>query len=87
MTEERSTWHVYIIQTEAGQLYTGITTDIERRFSEHSSSNKGAKFFSVSQPDKIVFQEEHPDRSSATRRESEIKRLSRQEKLSLIQAK
>jgi putative endonuclease len=78
-------WYVYIIRTSGGQLYTGITTDLERRFAEHQESPKGAKFFSISEPEKIVFQERHPDRSTATRREAEIKRMTRQEKLRLFQ--
>lgn len=78
-------WCVYIIQTTDGKLYTGITTDLERRFAEHKASDKGAKFFSLATPEKIVFQESHPDRSSASRREAEIKRMSRTDKLALIQ--
>ncbi len=78
-------WQVYIIETDDERLYTGITTDLERRFAEHKSSNKGAKFFNVTAPKRIVFSEEHPDRSAATRREIEIKQMSRQEKLELIE--
>lgn len=85
MTSEQE-WYVYIIVTSGGQYYTGITTDLERRFREHQESPKGAKFFSISGAKKIVFRESHPDRSSASRREAEIKRMSRQEKLTLIQA-
>jgi putative endonuclease len=65
-------------------LYTGITTDLERRLAEHKEGYKGAKFFSLSRPEKIVFQESHPNRASATKRESEIKKMSREEKLGLI---
>ena len=83
-SKKRPKWQVYIIEAANGQLYTGITTDLERRFAEHQESAKGAKFFNVSEPKKIVFREDHPDRSSATRRELEIKRMSREKKLALL---
>jgi putative endonuclease len=76
-------WEVYIIETETGMLYTGITSDMERRLQQHRTS-KGAKFFHFSSPEKIVFRESHPNRSSASKRESAIKKMSRQEKLLLI---
>lgn len=77
-------WYVYIVQTSAGQYYTGITTDVERRLAEHQDGPKGAKFFSISEAKQIVFRERHPDRSSASRREAAIKRLTRQQKICLI---
>lgn len=79
----KGSWVVYIIQTESGQLYTGITNDLERRFAAHQNSS-GARFFHFSSPQKIIFQEPHPNRSSATKREIAIKKLSREQKLSLI---
>lgn len=78
-------WEVYIIETQSGKLYTGISTDVERRFQEHLSSDKGAKFFNSDQPKQIVFREECTDRSSATSLELEIKKMSRQAKLQLIE--
>ena len=72
-------WHVYIIQTESGRFYTGITTDLDRRFNEHTK-HKGAKYFRFENPDKIVFTEVHKNRSEATKREIEIKKLSKNEK-------
>lgn len=77
-------WYVYMIQTSAGHLYTGITTDLERRFTEHQRSTRGAKFFSISEAQKIVFRERHPDRASASRREAAIKKMTRQQKLVMI---
>lgn len=79
-----NSWFVYIIQTESGKLYTGITTDLERRFSEHKSQRLGAKFFHTTSPSKIVFSETFSNRSQASKRESEIKKMTRQEKLFLI---
>lgn len=77
-------WEVYIIQTKAGKLYTGITNDLARRLEEHRTGKKGARFFHFSDPKKILFRESHPNRSEASKREASIKKLSRKEKLALI---
>lgn len=76
-------WQVYIIQTETGKLYTGITTDIDRRLNEHKK-NKGAKYFRLENPHKVVLIELCKDRAEATKRELQIKRFNRNEKLKLI---
>ena len=78
-------WTVYIIKTIDEKLYTGITTDLKRRFSEHLNGGKKAKFFHLSKPEMIVFQENYPCRSSASKRECEIKRMSRKQKLEMIE--
>jgi len=78
-------WEVYIIETKSGKLYTGITNDLDRRFNEHKTHQKGARFFHFSSPESIVFRETHPDRSSATKREIAIKAMNRKAKLSLLQ--
>lgn len=77
-------WTVYIIEADNGHLYTGITTDMSRRFQQHQQGKGGARFFHTSQAKKIVYQETHPDRSTASKREAAIKKLSRQAKLALI---
>ena len=77
-------WEVYIIETEQGQFYTGISTDVECRLAEHKEWFKGARFFHTSRPKAIVYREEHPNRSSATKREIEIKRMTRSQKLKLL---
>lgn len=77
-------WYVYVIRASDDSLYTGITTDVQRRFTEHLSPAKGARFFRGRKPLEVVYSENHPDRSSALRREAEIKRLSRPEKLKLV---
>jgi len=77
-------WIVYIIETHSGKLYTGITTDLERRFREHAEGRKGARFFRGSPPARILYREKQPDRSQATIRERAIKSLSRKAKLALI---
>lgn len=80
-------WFVYIIQNVKGHLYTGITTDVERRFQEHSSSAKGAKFFRSGGPVEILFTRRFKDRSSASKFEALVKGLKREEKLALIPTK
>jgi len=77
-------WFVYIIRASDDSLYTGITTDVQRRFKEHSGTEKGARFFRGRQPLDVVYRESHPDRSSALRREADIKKLTRDQKLKLI---
>ena len=83
-------WTVYIILASDGSLYTGITTDLERRFAEHQGgqgvgrSKKGAKYFHGGRhPQAVVYREASDNRSSASQREAAIKKLSRKEKLSL----
>ena len=67
-------------------LYTGITTDIERRVDEHNFSNKGAKYTRIRRPVTLVYTEKHIDRSTASKREYEIKKkMTRFEKLKLIE--
>lgn len=79
-----SSWIVYIIKSECGKLYTGITNDIDRRFKEHSTHRKGARFFHFSEAKEIVFRESHKNRSDASKRESAIKKLTRNQKFELI---
>ena len=84
MKASTATWSLYIIEASDASLYTGITTDVERRFDEHLNCQKGAKYFNGRNPVRIVYREEGHDRSSASRREAEIKKLSRSEKQRLI---
>lgn len=79
-------YFVYIVQCSDDTLYTGIATDVKRRVEEHNSSKKGAKYTKVRRPVKLVYSETAQDRSSATKREIEIKKLSREKKLELINA-
>ena len=77
-------WYVYIVKCSDNSLYTGITVDLERRVEEHNTSNKGAKYTKSRRPVHLVYSETHQDRSSASKRESAIKKLSRLDKLSLL---
>lgn len=76
-------WTVYILLCSDGTLYTGITTDLQRRFGQHASG-RGAKYFRGRQPLQVIYQESSPSRSSASSREREIKALSRAGKQLLI---
>ena len=78
-------YEVYILSCADGTLYTGIARDAERRLQVHNSG-RGAKYTRSRLPVLLVYRETQPDKSAALRRESEIKRLSRTEKLWLIAA-
>jgi putative endonuclease len=82
--DDKSQWYVYIIRASDESLYTGITTDVERRFNEHCGGPRRARFFRGRQALEVVYTEIHPDRSSALKRESVIKGLTRKLKLELI---
>ena len=77
-------WYVYMIRSSDNQLYTGITTDIQRRWREHSTGKAGARYFRGRKPGSLCLLEIHPDRSSASKREAAIKQLSRQTKEHLL---
>lgn len=77
-------WFVYIIQSEKGHLYTGITTDVERRFKEHANSKKGAKYFRGKVPVEVVFRKTFKDRSTASKYEFLVKKMVRADKIKLI---
>lgn len=77
MTEtakEQISWMVYIILCSDDSLYTGITTDVRRRFFEHTNGT-GAKYFRGRSPQSLVYLESGHDRGSASRREAEIKKM------------
>ncbi len=76
-------WFTYIIATNDGQLYTGITTDIKRRWQQHASG-KGAKYFRGRHPSYLCYLEIQENRSLASKQEAFIKSLARNEKWILI---
>jgi putative endonuclease len=76
-------YFVYILECKDKSLYTGITTDIARRFKEHQNG-KGAKYTGAKKAVKVVYTERKLNRSTASKREAAIKKFSRQEKLNLI---
>lgn len=78
-----ASWKLYILRCGDGSLYTGITTDVEKRLETHRSG-KGAKYTRGRGPLELVYQEECGTHSDALKREREIKALPREEKLRLI---
>ena len=74
--------YVYIVQCADGTLYTGWTTDVERRLQAHNEK-KGAKYTKSRTPVKLFYCEECRSKSMALKREAEIKKLTRQQKLAL----
>jgi putative endonuclease len=85
MQKPQKAWKVYMILASDSSLYTGITTDIERRFRQHGEK-KGARFFRGRSPLRVVYLEGGHSRSTASQREAEIKKLQRRDKLQLIQS-
>ena len=79
-----SNWYVYLIKTKTNKYYCGITTNVTRRFNEHCAGSKGAKFFRGNPPLKIEYIEEVSSRSEASSREIEIKKMTRSQKIDLI---
>ena len=81
---EEAVWNLYILRCGDGSLYTGITTDVDKRLEAHRSG-KGAKYTRGRSPLELVYQEDCGDHSAALKREIEIKALPREEKLNLIE--
>ncbi len=78
-----SAYFIYLLECKDTSIYTGITTDVKRRFEEHRKGS-GGRFTRTKGAIRILYTEECKDRSSALRREAEIKRWPRQKKLDLI---
>jgi putative endonuclease len=79
-------YFVYILECANKTLYTGITTDLKRRFNEHLGK-KGAHFTKANRPKQICYFEKQPNRSQATKREIEIKSWTKKKKLQLIKGR
>lgn len=82
---DKSSWFVYILRCADNTLYTGITTDVEKRLKQHNGINKnGAKYTRYRRPVELVYQESSESRSEASKREHSIKLLKKTQKQSLI---
>jgi len=75
---------IYIVRCADGTLYTGWTTDVERRIAQHNAGC-GARYTRMRRPVALVYREEAPDRSTAMRREVAIKKLDRERKERLVE--
>ncbi len=76
--------YVYIVECNDGSFYTGYTLNIEKRVNEHNTSKLGAKSLKGKLPVRLVYFEEYRSKTSALKREYEIKTWSREQKLSLV---
>ena len=76
-------WYVYILLCRGNSYYIGITNDLERRFKDHQEG-KGGAYTKSHKPIRLVYSEPHPDRSSALKREIQLKKLSRIKKEKLV---
>ncbi len=76
-------WYLYLLECQNQHYYTGITTDVERRFRQHLSG-KGAKYTRANPPTKILGVLPYPDRSQASKAEHMVKRLRPCEKLAFF---
>ncbi|MBJ7555662.1 GIY-YIG nuclease family protein [Marinomonas spartinae] len=80
-----SEWYIYIIRTRLNTLYTGITTDVERRFHEHSKQGTtGAKYLKGKGPLELVWHQLVDSKRDAARLEYRVKKLKKYQKLQLI---
>ena len=82
-----ASWQVYILRCGDGSLYTGVTTDTERRLQEHNGERPGgARYTRARRPVSLLWQEACESRSQALQREAQIKQLKRSQKLALAGA-
>ena len=79
-----SSWYVYILECADGSLYTGITTDLERRLREHNEGKLGARYTRARRPVSLRYSATFENRSEASVEEAKIKKLSRRKKLELV---
>ena len=86
MPHSRNSWFVYIVCCADNTLYTGITTNLDKRMRQHNSLKGGAKYTRGRQPVVLVYAEKVASRSLACRREYDLKKLSSQQKRRLIKS-
>lgn len=78
-------YFLYLLQCKDGTIYTGITTDVVRRFEEHKSGT-GGHYTRAKGAAKMLYSENHKNRSSASKREAEIKKWTRKQKLAFVRS-
>lgn len=88
MKATESGWFLYLVRTRSGNIYTGISTDPERRLRQHNGDlSGGAKSLRGQRPIQLLYQQPYPCRSSASKAEYQFKQLSKREKELLIRQK
>ena len=84
MSDDSGPWYVYIVICNDQTIYTGIARDVHKRLTEHNNGANGAKYTRSRRPVSLAYLEEFPDRSTASSREYQLKKLSRKQKMVLI---
>lgn len=79
-----NTWFVYLLRCNDNSLYAGITTDIERRLHQHNHTKLGAKYTRAKRPVTLAFIESAADKSSASKREYQLRKLTKTSKEQLV---
>ena len=79
-----SNWFLYVLRCNDETLYTGVTTDLDRRLDEHNNSLKGAKYTKTRRPVELVYWIDFEDRASAQKAEYKFKQLTRNQKKKII---
>jgi len=77
-------WFVYMLRCADNSLYTGVTTDIERRVVEHNAKKSVTKYTRVRQPVSVAYYENAGSRSDACKREAQLKKLTKRDKEALV---
>ncbi|MEL7332325.1 MAG: GIY-YIG nuclease family protein [Cyanobacteria bacterium J06560_2] len=77
-------WSFYFVRTRQNCLYAGITTDVSKRFSEHQSGKKGAKYLRAKGPLQLVYSVDIGSRSLASKVEYRVKRLTKIKKEQIV---
>lgn len=80
-------YYLYILECADTTFYTGITTDLERRVEEHNTSDLWAKYTHARRPVKLLYSEKLENRSDASKRELEVKKMTKKQKIELIKKK
>ena len=83
---QNNTWTVYFLRCNDNSLYTGITTDIKRRLHQHNNTKLGAKYTRARRPVVLVYSEIVSDKSSASKREYQLRTLNKKQKEKLALA-
>jgi putative endonuclease len=83
MTQHNS-WTVYFLRCNDNSLYTGITTDIKRRLHQHNNTKLGAKYTRARRPVKLVYSETAADKSTASKREYQLRTLTKKKKEEIV---
>jgi len=81
---QNTLWFVYYLRCNDNSLYTGITTDIKRRLYQHNNTKLGAKYTRARRPVKLVYSETAVDKSTASKREYQLRTLTKKQKEKLV---